>query len=514
MASKVKDTLRELLSRIEREHRGSSIGVGPGRPGTDTLFLGLLTLLPLAGVLACAYFAAHYAFWRPDTWAYLGSPHNEFEYNQRWLLPAFFYALRRIPQFAAWLVAVFLFGWLGYRVTRTYLAGSPFESRALSIGLASLCVIMPGFHSQLGWASHAMSATLLLAVMEALSRRLPRIPLVLVGTPIVYGLHQSFAPMTLLFLIPSYDRLCQQSLADNMRDTIKNLVVWAIAFALGWGLAETILRIAFGQIPVLSPYRHPHFAASLGGLLDNLVRNFALLGEDLGTLYYVTGIILMLLLVLTMLIWRARKSTQGGRPWIPMLAYSGALFLSIYVFTAPDGVDIPIRATLVFGPATLLLGLALLGLIQRPVPTLLAVYAFCFYPCMISIVNNQWSAEYSSDVRSAIVEISPADPGRFKGVIVLEGAAFDKDDGYGWPKDYAGSFEVFPQVFWPGRVLHPAFHEAGYRKTVECGTGAKGETGVCAQLDTLTPRFTHCATINPEICSAGATPDGYWLVRL
>ena len=141
MASKVKDTLRELLSRIEREHRGSSIGVGPGRPGTDTLFLGLLTLLPLAGVLACAYFAAHYAFWRPDTWAYLGSPHNDFEYNQLWLLPPFFHLLRRVPQFTAWLVAVFLFGWPGYRIARAYLAGSPYQSRALSIGLAWMAAI-------------------------------------------------------------------------------------------------------------------------------------------------------------------------------------------------------------------------------------------------------------------------------------------------------------------------------------------------------------------------------------
>lgn len=514
MTDEAGNVLGRLMSCIERGYRGSSISVGPGKSGTDTLLLRLLTLLPLAGMLACAYFAAHYAFWRPDTWAYEGSPHNEFEYNQRWLLPAFFYALRRIPQFTAWLVAVFLFGWLGYRVTRTYLAGSPFESRAFSIGLAWLCVIMPGFHSQLGWASHAMSATLLLAVMETLSRRLPRIPLVLIGTPIVYGLHQSFAPLTLLFLIPSYTVLSRQSLTAGMRDTIKNLVIWATAFALGWGLAEIILRIAFGQIPVISPFRHPHFADSFGALLGNLMHNFALLGEDLGTVYSVTGIILMLLLVLTILIWRARKSTEGGRPWIPMLIYSGALYLSIYVFTAPIGVDLQIRVTLVFGPATLLLGLALLGLIQRPVPTLLAVYVFCFYPCMISIVNNRWFTEYGSDVKSAIVEISPANPGKFKGVIMLGGPAFDKNEGYGWPRDYARSFEVFPQVFWPSRVLRPAFYVSGYRKVVECGAVAKERSGICAQLDTLAPRFTHCATINPEICSAGATPDGYWLVRL
>ena len=505
MAGEAKSVFRTFISRFQSAQAGASAG--------DTLLLGSLTLVPLLGVLVCAYFAAHYAYWRPDTWAYLGSPHNEFEYNQRWLLPPFFYLLRRVPPFTAWLVAVFLFGWLGYRITRAYLAGSPYESRAFSIGLAWLPVITPGFHNQLGWSSHAMSAAFLLVVMEALSRRLPRIPVVLIGTPIVYGLHQAFAPLTLLFLIPSYNSMCEQSLADNMRDAIKNLVVWAIAFALGWGLAETILRIVFGQIPVISPFRDPHFANSIGVLLGNMARNFALLSEDLGRVYSVAGVILMLLLVLTLLIWRMRTENSGGRPWIPMLIYSGAVFASLHVFTAPIGVNLPIRVTLLFGPATLLLGLALLGLMQRPVPALLAIYAFCFYPCMLSIVNNQWLADYTSDVKSAIVEISPADPGKLKGAIVLRGPAFNS--GTDWPKDYAGLFDVFPQVFLASKgIPRPAFYVSGYRKVFECSATAKGQPGVCAQLDTLTPRFTRCATINPEICSAGATPDGYWLVRL
>lgn len=133
MASQARGTLRGFMSRIRSVRTGAS--------AADTLILGSLTLTPAPRDAGCAYFAAHYGYWRPDTRAYLGSPHNDFEYNQLWLLPPFFHLLRRVPQFTAWLVAVFLFGWPGYRIARAYLAGSPYQSRALSIGLAWMAAI-------------------------------------------------------------------------------------------------------------------------------------------------------------------------------------------------------------------------------------------------------------------------------------------------------------------------------------------------------------------------------------
>lgn len=509
MPDEAKNLFHRLMSRS-----GRPAVAGTGTPNGDPLLLGLLALIPLVGIVACAYSAWHYGFWQPDSWAYLGSPHNEFEYNQRWMLPFFFHILRHMPPFAAWLMAVIVFGCLGYRVARDYLAGSPFESRALSAGLASLFIIMPGLHEQLCWPTHALSASFVLLVMAVLTRWLPRTWLVIIGTPIVYGTHQAFAPLTLLFLIPSYTRQAQQSPADNLRDLVKALLVWTIAFALAWGVAEAILRIAFGHIPVISPFRQPHMAHSLGELGANLFRNFALLGDQLEKTYSVTGVILALSCVLGVVIWRMRATASGGRPWISLLVFSGALFASLYIFTAPIGVTLPFRVTLLFGPATLLLGLALLAAIRCPALVLLSLYAFCFYPTMVSVVNDHWYARYTSGVKDAIAEIGPVDPSKVNGVIILEGASFEKHTA--WPEDYSDLFSTFPEIFDFAQMPQhpaPAFYLNGYRKLSWCGAETKLRPDACSRFDAAPP-FVRCARLNPEICSAGMTNDGYWLMRL
>lgn len=484
------------------------------RPSGSTLILGLLALLPLAAVLACGYFAAHYGYYRWDSWAYLGTSHNEFEYNQRWLVPLFFPILRHMPSFMAWLLTVALFGWFGYRFTCDYLAGSPLDDRVFSIGLAAAFIIMPGFYSQLGWPTHALSAVFLLVVMQWLAGRVSRIWLVIIGTPIMYGTHQAFAFLTLLFLIPSYATQSQQSLADNLRDLAKALMIWTVAFALGWGIAEAILRVVFGQVPDLPEFRRPHVADSLASLYDNLLNNFTLLGDRLDMVYSATGVILMLALVGVLLIWRMRTVPSGGRPWIPMLIFSGVLFVSVYLFTAPIGVLLPFRLTLLFGPATLLLGLALLAAIRRPVPALVIVYAFCFYPCMLSVVNNHWYARYTSDLKAAIVEIGPAEGTRVKAVLVTGGEGFTNYKA--WPEDFSGMMDVFPRVFevlyGPGNTI-PAFYELRYGKVLWCGEEKiESRPPACTRLDKAPP-YSRCAKLNPEICSAGVTEDGYWLMR-
>ncbi len=291
-------------------------------------------------------------------------------------------------------------------------------------------------------------------------------------------------------------------------------MIWACAFALSWATAEVILRCVFGQIPEISGFRHPHTAHSLGELWDQLLFNFTLLGDRLESVYSAVGIILMLSCVLAVLIWRMRTTLSGGRPWISLLVFSGALFASLYIFTAPIGVAVPFRVTLIFGPATLLLGLALLTAIQRPALVLAILSAFCFYPYMLSMTNDHWYARYTSGLKEAIAEIGPTDTSKVNGVIILEGTAFETRTA--WPEDYSDLFSTFPEVFdFAQAPQHPtpAFYLTGYRKITWCGAETKVRPDACSRFDTAPP-FVRCARLNPEICSAGMTNDGYWLMRL
>ncbi len=470
----------------------------------------LLILLGLGAVFTYSFIAFDYSFWRPDTWHYMGSSHNEFEYNYRWLAPFFFYQLRPIPNYVAWGLAMALFWYCGYVVTRRHLRGSAADSRLVAGALGLLFILNAGIQDQFTWPTHALAGIIVFATLVGLARWIPRIPLVLAGTPLVFGVHQGFAFLTLLLLMPTHAEMAQLRRFRAAVKMIEALVWWMLAFLISWGLTKLILTVHFGQMPPLSPWRHPHPVTSMAGFMANLQFSIGVMREQFIQFYSVTGFTAGCGLILIAAIYITCRNRKSA-PQLNVAILGLALYLSSYLITIPVGTDIPFRLTLLYGPASLIIALAFIGAARRPVLVLAATAALSAYPAMLALENMRWYAGYTTEVKEAVLEISADAPKHLSGVLI-DGESFTIPDT--GPGDHPDYLHGYPFVFFGARTpfaYTPVFYETGKGITFICG--GTGSPWGCDNLKRPIA-WSRCSTKLPAICSGGYSVNGFWIVRL
>lgn len=463
-------------------------------------------------LLVMAVLAAEYGYWRPDTWQYLDTPRNEFEYNYRWLVPIFYYGLKWMPSYAAWLLAGLLYGYFGYGWARRHMRGAPWDSRLLALLAVGLILINPGLQDQLTWPSHTLAAISILAVMTALADRVPKVPLVLAGTLVLFGVHQSFAFLTLLFLVPGYAEQSTLSPRESLWRVIEVLCWWGCAFLLAWAVTQVILYLYFGHIPEIYDWRQPRPAHSLAELWVNLLRNAAVMVLRLRQFYTGWAAIAGGALVAAALVAGVWRKTEGTACHAHLMLYGLCLYAAPYVVTAPVGTAVPFRLTLIFGPAAVLLMFSAMACVRRPVMVLLVVLASSAYPAVLTLGNMHWFGGFTAEITRSVMEIREREPRVTRGVLVDVKAFQLPDPGPEQDRDFRwGVPQVFDPIHSP-YAFTSAFYASGFSKVSLCD-GNQNQDAPCDRL-VPAPAYTRCSTLLSQICSGGYSADGFWRVRL
>lgn len=474
--------------------------------------VALLALLAAGFLLEYAIVAAGYGFWRPDSWEYLPEPWGEFVHNQRWLVPPLYYLLHHVPSYAAWLLGMALFTYFGYAIVRRYLRQSPWDDPLLSWTIGCLFVLTPGLQDQFTWPSHSFAAIGCLAALAWLATRLPALPLLVIGTPILVGIHQAFAFLTVLLVLPGYAELQQLSHRQILSKLARGMGCWLGSFAIGWLLPQLMLIPILGKVPELPTWRHPHPAHSLGALYLNIMTNLRVMLRQLDQFYTSVGLIAGAVLLLTALSYALTAAPKSNRRQLYVALFAVVLYCSSYVMTAPVGTILPFRLTMMFGPALSMLVLALVASTRRPAVVLIAAYGLVAYPAVLTLQNMRWFSGVTNEMRSSVLEIrGDAAPNARDVLIDVSNYSppTPRDDLHG---NYLGGFPRVFEMVQSSYDFTPAFYVNGFRDVYLCG-GEWRKRAACSEIAPHT-NFEHCATDMTGICSGGTTADGYWLVQL
>ncbi len=475
------------------------------------------SLLFLLAVVKYAIIVSDYGFWRHDAWGYTRSEHNEFLQNGRWLTTLLHHYLKYIPHYVAWCMSIILYWYVGYAVSKKYLLDLDDQSRVLPIILPSLLIINPGLLFQLNWPIHSLASISVLAIMAYAHDKVPVTRLIILGTVALYAINQAFVFVTLLFLIPKRDFFSFRSRKEIILQLSKRIGIWLIAIILGWVISKIIQFIAFGNIPPMPVYRASQPATSLIQFIENITINSSLFSKHFIIFASEEGAYLLLLTLIVATIACIRKSSfiriESIPQYVVLVLFAFALFLSIYIITAPLGVRIPFRTTFIFGPASLCLALALYSITRSQVFVLIAALIYLTPPHFLVMANLNWYMQFSSDVVKSITEIEEVSPRLIKGVVI---DVSDLKSNKPWPVNYNDILlrqRLVMENLRGHNRLARAFKELGYIKTTWCGEKKKALTNTeCSKLKQI-QSFPKCAKTNPKICSGGIIENGYWAVK-
>jgi hypothetical protein len=473
----------------------------------------LLYILPIVVVSSYALLVNDYGFWRHDSWGYTYSEVGEFKENGRWLAPIFHNFMHDVPYYISWCLSILLLWFVGYTVASELLPTKDSSDKIFVLAISSSIVLTPSLFSQLNWPIHSFSAIFALAALTFMRNRFPRIPLVVIGTIVLFGIHQTFAFLTLLLLIRKPDSISHQSLKKSILNTLVMISLWASTIFFAYLISKAIQLFYFGYFPDLPKWRNPNAPHSLNDLIENITANLSTFINNISTIYSTfTVISIVLILFFTGARLAIRQEKERLKNFVTLLIFGIALYLSIYIFTAPIGVDIPFRSALVFGPGLLCFTIALFYALGSRFCTIVFLTLFLFNSHNLTYANIKWFSIITSDIVTAISEIEEVDS-RFAKKVIIDITRLPQNKL--WALDYSNIspnesivFEGFQQQY---RIVR-AFNVLGYKKVHWCREGDLIKNSLCAKIENQAIK-SKCSKINTGVCSMGITKDNYWILQ-
>ncbi|WP_299593135.1 hypothetical protein [uncultured Microbulbifer sp.] len=445
----------------------------------------------------CAYFiqALGMGFWRPDAWGYSVDELSEFRGSQRWLAPFFHHYLRELPLAVGWIC--FILGWwvLGYRVAKNYLGANACWMLASTVAL--VFVINPSLIGQSFWPLHSLAALIILLLMDQLRGSVSKFVLIPVGTVCLYAILQSFAFLTLIFLLPTKKELEVASLGWLLKRGMYDLSLWVGSLVAGVLVAKLAQLIYFGEITGLLPHRNLRPVATVSDLIGNLIHNLEVFWHHFLGAYSLFGILTFSVLVfggVALIAWKRGDRSGVAKLLAVMAFYSLPLALGVYLITAPLGSLISFRSGFGAGCAIFI---ALL------VSQLVVSDRRFLYLCMFSLLIPAFGLSYANFKRFSVGT----------GEIVATISEFnwrgaDKPNVYivsskaEWPITWEYSTRYYPKLYGRYQTAERskgAFWELGLPEPIWCvNEKRKKYKGICEEL--RKPPSANCSKLNSRIC--------------
>lgn len=329
-------------------------------PNRDRMLLWVANLLAISGLLSYAVIVEKNGFWRHDSWIYKSSVFSQFKYDGRWLEPFIHPYLQHWPPFLAWLIAVACLWFFGYRLAKRLLPITEPGRVWLATATGSVLIFIPGLLGNLEWPINVMATAFVLALTAHYIDIRRGFLIASAGTLAIGGLLQAFLPFTLLFFLPEFQTLNELSNRNFHLLMLRRLCFWIVVVLSSLLFIKALQFTWFGHIPAYPKWRYPHPIHNLSTLISNLATNSHIALQQIKQSFSWLGIITIALAIVIITVQAIRHhSNRNSIIALYYLLCSAGIVAFLYVATAPSGILLPFRISLAFGPALLLLFVAL-----------------------------------------------------------------------------------------------------------------------------------------------------------
>ena len=438
-------------------------------------------------------------FWRHDCWMYTGSELSEFKHNGRWLVPILHYFGRFISPYFALFTSLFLLYYFLYVFIKRFLGTNyKFSTKFLPF----IPLISPALFSQLFWPIHTLSAIVILALAAYFTREKSSFIVMFLVTILTFATLQTFAFLSLLLAIPSYQSLVSKNNIGLIKKSTKIILLWGGSIVIAYVVSKIIQYIYFGEFPALPDWRKPNPVSYIGELLSNLIVNYNRFSSHLKSYFNAyTFIPILVTLLVSIILNFYQKNFDKLKITLFLIMISILLSSAVYLITAPLGTVISFRSTINLGIGLILIYLILLILLKRyrHIQTLLSLMfiVVIIKPFMVTYYNTKYYNEITNDIYNTFFELQYQNIRQFKG-IVIGSTAHEKNKIWDLSYHLNGQAIVIEGLNSPRRI-NRAFTELGYTgKIIWCFKDSKNKE--CQNIEEMD--YNKCAYSNSNVCTA------------
>ncbi len=475
-----------------------------------TQYIALLIFIIF--IINICFFVGNYGFWRHDAWSYIESGFPEFQDNGRWLAAISYVFLENLQNYIACILSIILFWLYGYLFIHRFYLGTIYHNDLICFILPFIMVISPGFLDQLTWSTHSLAAILIISLSALLVTGKGSLVILVIVTFLVFSILQTFSFLTLLLAIPSYFHLKLFSPYKVFLKFIFIVFIWISSIFTAWLLNRFIQYLYFGQIPALPIWRQANPAVDVTSLYMNLAKNLLVYVEHIDTIYLGEYVIVLISIIITLLIMLYISDKISELVISGFLVVCGIILsLSIYLFTAPIGVMISFRGSLVVGTGAMLVFLAIhVAIINLKFDNnflTAIVIIFLLNPYIICHINTKFFFQVTNSIVNSIRDIEESKSNTVKLVII------DARTKNLYPTVYLNIFNKIPHVFEDineDYKLTPAFKELGYNRVIWCLNSQSHP--FCNNVADI--EYNRCSKTNLNICSGGINAEEkIWFIQ-
>lgn len=466
-------------------------------------------------IMNICFFVGNYGFWRHDAWSYIESGFPEFQDNGRWLAAISYIFLKHLQNYIACILSITLLWLYGYLFIRRFYLNTIYHNDLICFILPLIMVVSPGFLDQLTWPTHSLAAILIIFLSALLVTEKGSLVILAIATFLVFSILQTFSFLTLLLAIPAYFHVKFFSPYKIFLKFIFIIFIWISSLFTAWLLNRFIQYLYFGQIPALPIWRQANPAVDITSLYRNLTKNLLIYVEHIDTIYLNEYVVVLISIIIILLIMLFISDKISELVLSSFLVICGIILsLSIYLFTAPIGVMISFRGSLVVGTGAMLIFLAIhVAAINLKLKSfynnylIIIIIIFLFNPSVVSYINTKWFFQVTNSIVNSIRDIEESKSSTVKLVII------DARTKNLYPTVYIDIFKYTPHVFEDineDYKLTPAFKELGYNRIIWCLNSQSHP--LCKQITDI--EYNRCSKTNLNICSGGInSEEKIWFIQ-